>query len=155
MVKIFLVDDDEEILKIYSRRIEKSKKLKDAFEKINVSTFQRYDAFVEAVENQAPDMVLLDSRMDPGTEEDIGVKSLPELRERMPFTHIIIITGYGNSRLGFEAAKSGAFSFYDKGKLTDQWEELEDDIIRGVEVVRERREKTKQLSQVFRRKDGK
>ncbi|MCA9038515.1 MAG: sigma-54-dependent Fis family transcriptional regulator [Planctomycetaceae bacterium] len=62
------------------------------------------------IASQAPDMILLDVRL-PGIS---GIDALPQLREQLPSTPVILITAYADVRQAVAAVKSGADDYLSK-----------------------------------------
>lgn len=66
---------------------------------------------IEVVAETLPELVLLDlsmPRMD-------GLEALPKIRKAAPQAHVVILTGFEESRLGETARKQGAAGYLEKG----------------------------------------
>ncbi|OQX25654.1 MAG: Fis family transcriptional regulator [Desulfobacteraceae bacterium IS3] len=68
-----------------------------------------YEA-LKAVENDPPELVLLDIWM-PGID---GIETLKEIKKNNPFIQVIIITGHGTIETAVKATKLGAFDLIEK-----------------------------------------
>jgi len=68
-----------------------------------------YEA-LQYIENEAPDLVLLDVWM-PGID---GIETLQEIRKKYPNTQVVMITGHGSIETAVQATKYGAFDFIEK-----------------------------------------
>ncbi|MDY6953216.1 MAG: sigma-54 dependent transcriptional regulator, partial [Thermodesulfobacteriota bacterium] len=68
-----------------------------------------YDA-LKIIEEQAPDLVLLDVWM-PGMD---GIETLQEIKRTNPFLQVIIISGHGTIETAVKATKLGAYDFIEK-----------------------------------------
>ena len=66
--------------------------------------FESGEALLEALDQEVPDLVLLDLKM-PGLN---GVQALRRLRERAPQTVVVLLTAYGTVEDAVEAMKVGA-----------------------------------------------
>ncbi|MDY6989144.1 MAG: sigma-54 dependent transcriptional regulator [Thermodesulfobacteriota bacterium] len=68
-----------------------------------------YEA-LKIIEEQAPDLVLLDIWM-PGMD---GIETLQEIKRTNPFLQVIIISGHGTIETAVKATKLGAYDFIEK-----------------------------------------
>jgi len=68
-----------------------------------------YEA-LKLIEEQAPDLVLLDVWM-PGMD---GIETLQEIKRTNPFLQVIIISGHGTIETAVKATKLGAYDFIEK-----------------------------------------
>ena len=101
MAKIMVVDDDDGILKVLKRFL------------VNLG----YEAILagsgeEALEkmHEKPEIVILDIMM-PGMN---GFEVLEKIKEQVPSTEVIVITGLDETGLGIESLERGAFEFMAK-----------------------------------------
>jgi len=101
-IRILLVDDEEEFVRALSERI----KMRDLGSDIALNGEQA----LEIVENQVPDVMVLDLRM-PGID---GMEVLRRVREKYPEVQVIILTGHGTDKDEKEARKLGAFDYLQK-----------------------------------------
>lgn len=68
------------------------------------------EAMLEEIQQQSPDMVLLDVRL-PGMS---GIDALPELRKQLPSIPVVLITAFADIRQAVVAVKSGADDYLSK-----------------------------------------
>jgi DNA-binding NtrC family response regulator len=100
--KILVVDDEKLIRWSISQSL-----VKDGYTIFEAETGE---AGLEIVEQENPEVVLLDNRL-PGKQ---GLLILKEIHERFPRTAVIIITAYGSIETAVEAMKAGATDFIKK-----------------------------------------
>lgn len=99
---ILIVDDEPSILQSLSGIL-----TDEGFEVALASN--GYEA-LQYIENEAPDLVLLDVWM-PGID---GIETLQEIRKKNTPTQVVMITGHGTIETAVQATKSGAFDFIEK-----------------------------------------
>ncbi|MGM0787905.1 MAG: sigma-54-dependent transcriptional regulator, partial [Thermodesulfobacteriota bacterium] len=99
---ILIVDDEESILKSLSGIL-----MDEGFETITAKN--GYEA-LQRIEEQAPDLVLLDIWM-PGLD---GIETLKEIKSQYPYVQVIMITGHGTIETAVNATKMGAYDFIEK-----------------------------------------
>jgi two-component system response regulator AtoC len=96
---IFVVDDEPAIrtaiVKRMSRRHHRAR------------GFESGEALLDALDHDVPDLILLDLKM-PGLD---GLEVLKKLRQKPPYTLVIILTSYGTIQDAVEAMKLGAYDF--------------------------------------------
>jgi two-component system response regulator AtoC len=97
-----------------------------------VRSFSSGQELFLAVEEEVPDVVLLDLKM-PGMS---GLDVLKTLRLKVPETVVILLTAYGTVEDAVSAMKLGAFDFLIK---TIDLESVEPVITRALEYILERR----------------
>jgi DNA-binding NtrC family response regulator len=68
----------------------------------------------EILEQETPDVILLDMNFSIDTSGDDGLRLLRQLRERLPDVPVILITGWGSIELAVEGMKAGAKDFITK-----------------------------------------
>jgi DNA-binding NarL/FixJ family response regulator len=76
-----------------------------------VGEASRGDEVIKAVERNKPDVLLLDLRMPKGDP----VQNLLDVKERSPFTKVMILTAYAEDESIMNAAKGGARGYLLKG----------------------------------------
>ncbi|MCF8093938.1 MAG: sigma-54-dependent Fis family transcriptional regulator, partial [Desulfobacteraceae bacterium] len=99
---ILIVDDEESILKSLSGIL-----MDEGFETITATN--GYEA-LQRIEEQAPDLVLLDIWM-PGLD---GIDTLKEIKNQHPHVQVVMITGHGTIETAVNATKMGAYDFIEK-----------------------------------------
>ncbi|MFP4452078.1 MAG: sigma-54-dependent transcriptional regulator, partial [Desulfobacterales bacterium] len=99
---ILIVDDEESILKSLSGIL-----MDEGFETITATN--GYEA-LQRIEEQAPDLVLLDIWM-PGLD---GIETLKEIKNQHPHVQVVMITGHGTIETAVNATKIGAYDFIEK-----------------------------------------
>ena len=100
--RILLVDDEEEFLKLLSKRLE--------VRGLNVSHVPSGEEALARIEGQNFDVIVLDLAM-PGID---GIETLRQLKEKDPDSEIIMLTGHATVHNGIEAMKLGAEDFLEK-----------------------------------------
>ncbi len=98
-----LVVDDEEIVRLAHLRVLQSAHC-------SVEVVANGAEALQALEQQAFDVVLLDLRM-PGID---GMSVLRTLKQRWPETAVIVITGYPSIETAKEAVRLGAYNYLAK-----------------------------------------
>ncbi|MBI4685702.1 MAG: response regulator [Nitrospirae bacterium] len=99
---ILLVDDEEQFLNVFSKRLEGRG--------MKVDTAATGDEAMKKAEGKDFDAIVLDLVM-PGID---GIQALKRLREENPDLQIIILTGHSSVEKGVEAIKAGAVDFLEK-----------------------------------------
>jgi DNA-binding NtrC family response regulator len=99
---VLLVDDEEQFLKVLSKRME-GRGLK-------VDTSVSGEEALEKVKGKEFDAIILDLAM-PGMS---GIETLKRIRSENPDVQIIMLTGHGSVEKGVEALKAGAVDFLEK-----------------------------------------
>ncbi len=99
---ILIVDDEVSILKSLSGILQD-----EGFETITATN--GYEA-LQRIEEEAPDMVLLDIWM-PGMD---GIDTLREIKKQHPSVQVVMITGHGTIETAVSATKMGAYDFIEK-----------------------------------------
>lgn len=111
-IKILLVDDEEELVKTLSQRM-------------NMRNFGTNIAFngeaaLKIVEDEIPDVVVLDLKM-PGID---GMEVLRRIKNHYPGIEVIILTGHGSPNDEAQAKKLGAFAYLNKPVNIDELVDL-------------------------------
>lgn len=99
---IFIVDDDESILKVVGRTLKQAG--------AEVTCFTRAAACLEQLRSKQCDLLITDLRM-PGMS---GMELLREAKRIMPSLPVVVITAYGDVPVAVEAMKAGAADFLEK-----------------------------------------
>ncbi|MFC0337120.1 two-component system, NtrC family, response regulator GlrR [Kushneria avicenniae] len=106
---LLLVDDDPSLLKLLGMRLESRG--------YRVSTVESGDQALSMVEQQRPDLVLSDLRMD-GMD---GMALFGEIQSRHPGLPVIILTAHGSIPEAVNATRQGVYGFLtkpiDRGEL--------------------------------------
>ena len=100
--RLGIVDDDGAVLRSLSRLLTACG--------YDVTTFQSADEFLEAVENEEPDALLLDLRM-PGTD---GLSLVDRMRERGFVVPTVFLSGHADVPTSVRAIRAGAVDFLEK-----------------------------------------
>jgi DNA-binding NtrC family response regulator len=99
---ILLVDDEEQFLKVLSKRLEGRG--------MKVDTSTSGEDALSRVKGKEFDAIILDLAM-PGMS---GIETLKRIRSENPDVQIIMLTGHGSVETGIEAMKAGAVDFLEK-----------------------------------------
>ncbi|MEW6619624.1 MAG: response regulator, partial [bacterium] len=104
---ILIVEDNRDMLDIYCRELKGEDYLTDTSDTV-VEAFKK-------IKRGTYDVVIIDLKM-PGLRpsEMGGLEVMEEILESSPSTQIIVVTGYGTSKLAREAFKEGVYDFIDK-----------------------------------------
>ena len=105
MTSVLLVDDSDALRSLYRLSIESLSDLRIIAEATNGA-----EAIAQA-RNLHPQLVLLDLSM-PKMD---GLEALAALREENPGSHVVVLTGFKNERLGTIAKELGASDYIEKG----------------------------------------
>ena len=97
--KILVVDDEESMRYFLNRSLKRKGYL--------VSTVESGEEALTAVENDPPDLILLDLHL-PGMD---GIEVLRELRRRETLPQVLLMTGFGTVERALEAMREGAADF--------------------------------------------
>jgi DNA-binding NtrC family response regulator len=98
-IKVLLVDDEEEFVKILVERIEMMN--------IGPGVAFNGEQALKLVEDEIPDVMVLDIKM-PGID---GLEVLRRVKKAYPDIQVIMLTGYGEDKDEREARRLGAFEF--------------------------------------------
>lgn len=101
-IKVLLVDDEKDYVKAMAERME----MRDVSSRVALSG----DEALQMVEDDAPDVMVLDLRM-PGID---GMEVLERVKREHPRVQVIILSGHGSEKEEEEARRLGAFDFLKK-----------------------------------------
>jgi len=121
---VFIVDDQPAFRNALEKQLSRMQ--------YRVRSFSSGQELLLAVEEEMPDIVLLDLKM-PGMS---GLEVLRALRPKSPETVIILLTAYGTVEDAVSAMKLGAFDFLIK---TVDLESVEPVIDRALDYILQRR----------------
>ncbi|MAM56849.1 MAG: nitrogen regulation protein NR(I) [Salinicola sp.] len=124
VARIAIVDDDRAIRWVLERAL--------AQPDLEVQSFERADAALEAIERQPPDVLLTDIRM-PGLD---GLDLMARVREMHPDLPVIVMTAHSDLDSAVASYQGGAFEYLPKPFDVDDALAL---VRRGVAHARERR----------------
>jgi two-component system nitrogen regulation response regulator GlnG len=112
MKPVWIVDDDRSIRWVFEKAL--------ARESIDFRAFSSANEVLEALETEAPQIVVSDIRM-PGSD---GFALLQTLKERCPGTPVIIMTAYSDLESAVAAFQGGAYEYLPKPFDVDHAVEL-------------------------------
>lgn len=119
-VSIFLVDDQPAFRRALEKRLSRTQH--------RVRSFESGEELLDAVEQDPPDLILLDLKM-PGMD---GIQVLEALRSKAHDALVVLLTAYGTVEDAVEAMKLGAFDFLIK---TVDFEDVERVISRAIDQI--------------------
>ena len=129
---IFVTDDEPAIRSALVKRLSKRHH--------RVLAFESGEALLQALDHEAPDVMLLDVKM-PGLS---GLETLKACRAKAPFALVIMLTAYGTVQDAVEAMKLGAYDFVIKTVDLDGMDQVLD---RALELFTLRRRLSYQSEQ--------
>jgi DNA-binding NtrC family response regulator len=100
--KVLLVDDEQEFIETLSERL----KMRDLDTKLALDGEQA----LEAVEDDEPDVMLLDLKM-PGID---GMEVLRKVKKAYPGVQVVMLTGHGTDKDEEQARRLGAYAYLQK-----------------------------------------
>ena len=103
MNKVLIIDDEEKLRTLLSKII--------SLEGFDVSVASDCKAALKKLEHSDIDVILCDVKLPDGN----GVELSKKIREKYPFTEIILLTAYGNIPDSVQAIKNGVFDYLTKG----------------------------------------
>ena len=124
--KILVVDDTPALLEMVKEFLEA--------EGYAVKTAISGEAALQAMEQEKPDLVIMDIRM-PGIR---GLDALSEIKKKDPQATVIMMTAYGTTQTAIEAMKRGAYDYITKPFKNEEVKAL---IKKALEVGRLMKEK--------------
>eukprot|EP00828_Plagiopyla_frontata_P011561 TRINITY_DN16402_c0_g1_i1.p3 TRINITY_DN16402_c0_g1~~TRINITY_DN16402_c0_g1_i1.p3 ORF type:complete len:131 (-),score=62.51 TRINITY_DN16402_c0_g1_i1:269-661(-) len=98
-VKVLVVDDELDFLKLIKRRLERRN--------LDVFVVPGGKEALEFLKDHPVDVAILDVRM-PGLS---GIETLKEMRKRFSDTEVIMLTGHGSVQSGIEGMSHGAYDY--------------------------------------------
>ncbi|RZL38298.1 MULTISPECIES: response regulator transcription factor [Pedobacter] len=107
-LRIVLIEDDD-ILRMGYESL-----LSDVTDFSVVNSYASYDLAKKQLEQDHPDVILLDIQM-PGTN---GLQALPFIKKMLPQTNIVILTVFDSPELVFEALTMGAGGYLTKNSTS-------------------------------------
>jgi two-component system response regulator AtoC len=129
---IFVTDDEPAIRAALVKRLSRRHH--------RVMAFESGEALLQALDQEVPDLMLLDVKM-PGLS---GLDALKACRAKAPFALVIMLTAYGTVQDAVEAMKLGAYDFVIKTVDLDGMEQVLD---RALELFELRRRLSYQSEQ--------
>jgi two-component system response regulator AtoC len=121
---IFVTDDEPAIRSAILKRLSRRQH--------RVSGFESGEALLAALDQEQPDLILLDLKMGGMT----GIQTLKAARQKAPQALVILLTAYGTVQDAVEAMKLGAYDFVIK---TVDLDGLEPVLTRALELLTLRR----------------
>ena len=101
VIRVAILDDDQEFSEILSVLLNKS----DEF--LCVATYQSCNEALKNIENDLPDILLLDIEMPTKS----GIESLKEIKRAFPTVEVMMLTVYSDSEKVFESLRGGAVGY--------------------------------------------
>ncbi len=106
-IRVLVVDDEPDFLKLISRRLTKRN--------VDVDVANNGQEALQFMSKNPVNVVILDVRM-PGLN---GIETLKEIRRRYRDTSVIMLTGHGSVQSGIEGISHGAYDYILKPFLID------------------------------------
>ncbi len=103
--RVLIVEDDKEIRNSFAVIVNSSPKF------FVVSSYGSCEEAIKHMNNDKPDLVLMDIELPGGMN---GIKGAKVIKDKWPTTEIIMVTVYEDSDMVFEALKSGASGYITK-----------------------------------------
>ncbi|MGA8264528.1 MAG: response regulator transcription factor [Ignavibacteriaceae bacterium] len=101
IIRVAILDDDKDFREIFSDLLNKSNGFKC------VGAYQDYKEVLGKIENDLPDILLLDIEM-PGKS---GIETLKELKNIYPNVQVMMLTVYSDSEKIFQSLRGGAVGY--------------------------------------------
>lgn len=108
MPRILVIDDEEKLRGLLKRIL--------SLEGFEVSEADSLKTARRLLEKEEPAVVLCDVKLPDGK----GVEFVQELKSRLPYSEVILLTAYGNIPDSVAAIKNGAFDYLIKGDDNDR-----------------------------------
>lgn len=99
LIKILLIDDEEEFIATLAQRLE--------FRGYIAKALGDGQAGIDKLTNESFDIVILDLMM-PGLN---GIDTLKQIKKMLPDLPVILLTGHGSTKAGIEGMHLGAFDY--------------------------------------------
>jgi len=112
---VYLVDDDK--MTLYSLK----NMIHTQFgESVSVHSFETGSSFLEQMEREVPDVVVLDYylEVEPTSESQNGLDLLKKIKAKSPDTFVIMLSAQKREEVVFQAMVQGAFDFILKNERT-------------------------------------
>jgi DNA-binding NtrC family response regulator len=135
--KILIIDDEEKLRNLLTKVI--------SYEGFEVHQAGDCKTASKKMDESEYDVVLSDVRLPDGN----GVDFLKDLKEKYPFTEVIILTAYGNIQDSVTAIKNGAFDYITKGDENNKIVPLINNAIEKVELAKRVQHLEKQLENKY------
>ncbi len=110
IIRTAILDDDQEFSEVLSMILNKSEGFKC------VATYQNCDEALKKIEEDLPDILLLDIEM-PGKS---GIESLKEIKSAFPTVKVMMLTVYSDSEKIFQSLRGGAVGYLLKKSPTEK-----------------------------------
>ena len=104
--RLLLADDDAAFRQIYARL------LADAG--LVVDEADDRQSVADATRQRAYPVVLLDLMLPPDTDVETGLAAISDIKQASPLTHVIVVSGAGDTRNLLQAIRRGAYDFLTK-----------------------------------------
>ena len=111
-LRVLLVDDEELFRETLAKLLRRRG--------LEVATASDGESALAVVQEQAPEVVVLDLRM-PGMD---GIETLRRIKRHRPDTRVVMLTGHGSVDAGVDALRAAAFDFLLKPVGPDQLVEV-------------------------------
>lgn len=109
---VFVVDDEPRVLAVLRKTLERAG--------MTVRCFSGADDCLAGLEADSCDLLITDVKM-PGKD---GVELLTEVKRRLPWLPVLVITGFGDVPIAVKAMKAGAVDFIEKPLDRDSFLEM-------------------------------
>ncbi len=123
MSRILVIDDDVDMCLLLKRFL-----TKNGYE---IALAHNGKKALEELENNEPNLVLCDFRL----EDFDGKELLIKIKEKYPYTPVIIVTGYSDIKIAVDVMKLGAYDYVTKPLFPDE-------ILLSIKTALEKKDKT-------------
>lgn len=107
-IKILLVDDEEDLVRTLSERMN--------MRNFGTDVALNGEQALKIVDNEVPDVMVLDLKM-PGID---GMEVLRRMKKHYPEVQVIILTGHGSDKHEKESLELGAYAYLTKPVNIDE-----------------------------------